>query len=221
MKFSYPDIKKVFDTDEGINCLIIENQHLFYDICIDISNQLEGEDGKAVVSIDDQPIDVSKNVELLMQFVPFNINKKALLTRLCSVTERIAVSPEYYEMSMEQISGLEKFLIEITNQLTGSIVFSKMTINNLIKSAGLEFEEDYSSLAEALIDYMELVRQYDKEKLFFLVNLRSYISDEECELFFDTVRRKDLKIMLIESSEHTLLGNEKRYIIDGELCEIS
>lgn len=222
MKFVYPEIQRVFDTDnEEINCLVIENQSLFYRLCLDIYKQIDGNDGEATVSIKDIPVDMSKNVEFLVNFTPFTINKKTLLTKLNAVAEKIAISPEFYEETMTEMSQLEKYLINLTNELCGNVIYQKFSTSSIIKAVGLQFEEEYDSLCEKIIDYMDLVRQYDRDKLFIFINLRSYISDDDCRLFFDTVKRKMHNILMIDNSEHLLIDGEKRYIIDKDLCEIS
>ena len=104
--------------------------------------------------------------------------------------------------------------------MTGNVEFTKITVENLIKNVGAEFDDSYDSLSEKLIDYFELVREYDKDKIFLLVNLRSVVKDEELELLLETSLARNYQLLLIDSSEHKLLANEKRYIIDENLCEI-
>ena len=67
---------------------------------------------------------------------------------------------------------------------------------------------------------MELVTEFERKKLFVLYNLRSLISDKEAELFLDTVLRHGYNVIMLDSSEHTRLPHEQRYIVDRSLCEI-
>ncbi len=222
MKFAYPEIQRVFETEEdSIHCIVIENQELLYRICTDVFQQINGFEGDVIVSIKDKPVDLNKNVELLTQFVPFDINRRTLLSKLTASAEKIAVSPEMHEKTMMEMAHFENYLLNIINELPGNVEFAKFTVSSLLKATGLQFEEEYTSLGEKLIDYMELTRTYDRDKLFVLVNLRSYIADRECELFLETVKRKMLHVIMIDNIEHTLLARENRYIIDQDLCEIS
>ena len=66
---------------------------------------------------------------------------------------------------------------------------------------------------------MELIRELDSDKLFIFVGLRSYITDEEAESLFDTAIKHRYKIFLIDSSEYNIMKNEKRTVIDKDLCE--
>lgn len=221
MKIKFHGISEVFDTDnELINSIVIENQSLLTDICMDIYNQTSGLEGKTVVSDNDKPLDMGKHVEILMQFIPFDLNKKSLLNKIISRAETIANEPDYYESTVAEMAGLENYLWKIVENMEGNIFFSKLSIASIIKAVGMEFEEDYKSLGEKIIDYMELVREYDRDKLFIFVNLRSYIEDNEFIEFLDTISRKQFHAIIIESCERTLCSKEKRFIVDCDYCEI-
>lgn len=84
----------------------------------------------------------------------------------------------------------------------------------------MEFEDDYKSIGEKVIDYMELVREYDRNKLFILVNIRSFIDDMEFEKLLDTILRKQLDVIIFENCEKAICVNEHRFIVDNDLCEI-
>lgn len=222
MKLLLSGISHVFDCSapEKINCIIIENQNLLYDILCDIVGQLDGNEGNSVLSEDNNVIPMNKNLEMLSQFVPFEINKKNLLSKLQGKILQLALEDVNYATTMELMSAIEKYCIELSMNMTGNVEFTKITVENLIKNVGAEFDDNYSNLSEKLIDYFELVREYDKDKVFVLVNLRSVVKDEELDLLLETSLARKYQLLLIDSSEHKLLSNEKRHIIDENLCEI-
>ena len=221
MKFYYTRIDEVFNIcHDYINEIIIENQGLFSDICEDIYQQIEGNDGQSIVSIDNVPIDIRKNVELITQFVPFELNKKGLLNKVISRAEKMAIEPDYYEITMTELANIEKFMWKITENMGGNFVYSKLSIGNVIKSLGIEFEDDEKNLCEKILDYMELVKEYDNDKLFVFVNLRSYISDNDCIRLYDTILRKQFNTLMIENCEHEVCPTEKRIIVDKDNCVI-
>ncbi len=221
MKFVYPGINQVFNTEiDRVNTIVVENQKLLTKMISDIVGQIDGYDGDAVVSKEEKAIPIEKNVEGLTDFFPFKINKKMLLTRAATSLVNQAIENEY-EKTMAILAEVESFLLKQSVNLAGDIYFQKITLDALVKAFGLGFNEDYESLGEKIIDYFELVREYDKEKLFILLNFRSFIDDEEAELFFDTILRHKYHVLTIENCEHVHLSNEKCYIIDSDLCEIS
>ena len=221
MKFVYPEINHAFDTNiDKVNSLVIENQQLFSEIIADIRNQIDGFDGKGVLSENDKIITFQKNAELLVQFIPFDLNQKTLVSKASSALEQIAVSGEYFQETAEILSKIEAYLLEISSNLSCDCNFSKISAGSMIKASGFEFKEDYDNLCEKIIDYFELVTEFDRKKLFFTINLRSYVSDKEMELFIETVIQHGYNLLMIESGEHPLLKSEQRYIIDSALCEI-
>lgn len=80
-----------------------------------------------------------------------------------------------------------------------------MSIESLIKATGPEIADDYDSLSEKLIDYFELVKEYDRNKLFVLLNLRSFLAIEELQTFINEVLMRNIQILLIDSREYPLL----------------
>lgn len=222
MKFVYPEIDKVFKiVNDYVNTLVIENQGLFCRIIEDLQNQINGIDGKSVLSVDDKILPINKNMEIFSQFIPFDINRKNLVTKICSAIENKAVSEELYYETSEIINGIEKYLIKLSFEIDCNLNFEKLGIASLVKASGLEIADDYDSLGEKIVDLMELIEKFDRKKLFVIINLRSYLSDEETARFIDTVLRHRLSVFMIESNDRPLLPRESRFIVDENLCEIS
>lgn len=134
--------------------------------------------------------------------------------------QKIAVDEQHYLKTQQLVGDWERYLMELSVGMVGNLNFPKVLADTLVKSAGIEFDDTYDSLAEKIIDYFELVQEYDKRKLFILVNLRSYLSDEEMNIFMQDVLTRNIQVLLLESSERTVLQNEKRYIVDADLCVI-
>ena len=222
MKLVYPEIDCVFDTGCGIiNTLIIENQNLMCSLINDIQNQLSGLDGKTVLSENDIILPIDKKLELLDRFIPFDMNGKALISKIAADLEKKAVSDEWYQRTSELLSHMESLLSNIAFDYSCSIEFTKIGIGSLIKASGIEICDDYDSLGEKIIDYFELIHEFIGKKLFVTVNLRSYISDRETELFMQTALDHEFNIIMIENCEHKRLQQEKRLIVDADLCLIS
>lgn len=221
MKFVYPDIDHVFDTaGDKINTLIIENPNLFVRLLSDIRGQLDGEDGKSVLSDANNMLSIGKYAELLTEFVPFRLNTKPLLSKIGAAFEKRAAEEEHYLQSLELLSEIEKFFYNLSQDFCVDVGFAKIGIPSLIKAAGIEINEEYPSLAEKILDYFELVTEFDSKKLFITVNLRNYLCDEETEKMLDSSLQHGYYILMIEGCEHTRLRNERRYIVDPSLCEI-
>lgn len=221
MKFVFPEISSVFDTQNNyVNTIIIENPLFLFRVISEINSQINGNDGVCVISNNNKELPFDKNVELLTQFIPFELNKKPLQSKLNSSLEKLSVQDDYYINTMELISKLENWLYQISQNLNCDLSFDRASVSSIIKAMSPSFKEDYDSLAEKIIDYFELIHEFDREKLFITLNLRDFIDDNDCRYFLDTIIKHQYNLIMIESHEHTHLDNEKRLIIDKDLCEI-
>lgn len=72
--------------------------------------------------------------------------------------------------------------------------------------------------AEKLIDYMELVREFDRDKLFVTVNMRGFFVDAEMAAFMETVVSHGYHLLMLESRAYDILPLENRITIDEDLC---
>lgn len=69
---------------------------------------------------------------------------------------------------------------------SAEIYCAKLNISATIKAVGISVTEEYAEPLERYLDYMELMREYYRDKVFIFVNIRSYFSDEEMLRIMDT-----------------------------------
>lgn len=220
MKLVYPEIDTIFDFNCGFfPAAVIENRGLFYRFVDDLQRQCCGDDGSSVLSEDDTPVSIAGNLELITQFFPFEINRKTLLNKVLARLEKHAVAPEFYERSQQLLSNLEKMIYDLAFQYDLELEISKLSIGALLKSSGIMLKEDYSSLAEKLLVYIDLMCSNGIASVFVLVNLCSLLDDKTMELFTDSCCQKEYKILLIDNKEYNKLPRENRFVIDADLCE--
>ena len=220
MILAHPQINSIIEfSDENVNTLVIENPHFFMQFLQDVQLQIDGEEGAVVISEDNQPLNFAKDVELIDSFLSFQLNRKPLLNRILSVMEKCAVSESFYLQTADILQRISNYVEDMAFSFGCDIVCGKCSAASVIKAVGIELQDDYDNPLERIIDYMELVREFDREKLFVMVNMRSFFADHEMQLFIDTVLAHGLRILLVDGSEKTRLPAEKRLVIDNDLCE--
>lgn len=220
MKFAYKDMGHVLTFEPGyVNELVVENKNMFFGMANSITVQTEGQHGNAVLSLKDKPVELSRYADVTVQFAPFQINRKSLLTKLCTSLEQKAVSEEHYKSTIEILNGIDRFVQIITEEYPFEIECPKTSIGAILRAVSPMVAEDEINALEKIIDYMELVRTLDKERLFIMINMRTYFTDTDMEEFIKCAVSRDLKILLLESSSHKKLANTRRYVIDSDLCE--
>jgi len=221
MMFVYENIDTVFRMDEGyVNELIIENKAFLRSFIENLTVQTQGGRGKGVLSIKDTPVDMARYAELLTTFVPFDINQKSLLTKICQAMEKQAMLPERFADTTELLQKIEMYADELAFDFPCELIYTKLSMGGIFKALGIEIATHQTSSLELLFDYMSLVREFDKDKLFVTIHLRSYFSDDEVTAFIQTVLGHDMKLLMIESFAQDLLPRTKQCIIDEDLCEI-
>lgn len=220
MRFVYPLITEEFETDRGyFNTIVVENQPFLCEIIEDLCNQKNGDEGKAVVSENNVPLSISKNVEIIDRFIPFELNTKPIISGICSVLESCAYNEINYSRTNEILAELERYLYDISMDVPCSVCFDAITISSIIKHSGVGIDIKGAGIAEKLCEYMELVTELDRKKLFFVINLRSFINDMDMQNFIQTVLMHGYHVIAIENHSYSKLINEKRIIIDSDMCE--
>ena len=220
MKLVYNNMGHILRFGEGyVNELIIENKKMFFDIVDSMHRQADGLRGDCVMSISDCPVEFSKYADLTVQFAPFQINRKSLLTKLYTALEKKAQTPEVYSKTGELLGELERYILGLSEDLPFEISCRKLAVGPIVRALTPEIEENDKSPIERVFAYMELVRELDRDKLFIMVNMRSYFSDKEMEKFTESVSLHDFKVLLLESYEAPKLNHTKRFVVDTDLCE--
>lgn len=221
MKLVYESMGHILKFGEGyVSELIVENKKLFFEMVNDALAQVDGAKGGFVLSINDQPVEFSKNADVTVQLAPFKLNKKSLLTKLYSALEERSTVAELYAKTAELLCSLEAFIYELAEELPFEVECKKVAIGPVIRALSPEFEEEDKSALEKIFDYMELVRELDRDRIFIMVNMRTYFSDSEMEQFTKSAVLHDFNVLLLESVSFPPIANTKRYIIDEDLCEI-
>lgn len=91
---------------------------------------------------------------------------------------------------------------------------------SLLKLAGAQIELSGESLLEDLLTYMDLTAEMEREKIFCLLNLHCYFSVEELDAFFHSVALQQHRLLVFEGSEYPCMHEEKKIVIDKDLCQI-
>ena len=220
MKIAYKTMNTVLEIEpDRISSLIVEEPSFFYQLLQDFKWTLQGEDRGVIFSKQDKPVIPSKAVVFMSDFIDFTLNQKVLLTKIINELEQIAQKAPYYERIQQLVAQLEGEILELTLQFPCELSCEKLNIQNVLKAAGIKIEDDYETLAERILAFMDLEREFEGKELFVLVNLRCLISNEEMQKFAETALTREHLILLIDNKEYPKLSGENRTIIDSDLCE--
>ena len=220
MILAHPQLDTVLDF-EGlyVNSLVVEHPGFYRSLLQDLYGQLEGTPGKLVLSERGDILPIGKWVELVDNCIHFELDRKPLLNKVCSAMERTAMSDEVFLETTELLGRLESYVDRLSFELPGDIVCEKCTVAGLLKGLGIRFRDEYDDPLERLADLMELVREYDRDKLFVIVGLRGFFGDQEVESFLKTALAHGYRVLMMDQVARKTLSCEKRLTIDNDLCE--
>ena len=222
MRFVYPEWSEPVIWGSRIPTVVIENQLAFRNFLCEVYAAAEGGVSKCVLSKEDKILDAAKHMEIISEFVCFDINKKPLLNKIIGTIENVALNGENYLKAQKLLADIENLVDEWSFDYSCDIVATKLSIPNVLKAIGLELKNDYSGHSgeiEKIIDYMDLVREFDRDKVFVFVNMRAFFADDDVAAFFKTCLSHEYKVLMIESQSHPFMTEEKRITIDMDLCE--
>lgn len=220
MILCHPQIDTLIDfSAEGIPSLVIEEPSFFCSVLMDLYAQKDGEEGVMILSEEGETLPIYTWVEIIDNPLRFELNRKPLLNRIASAMEKNAQSGELFLKTTAILQQLEQYIEELAFPLECDIVCERCSVGGLIKGVGIALRDEYDSPLERLIDYMELVREFDRDKLFAVINLRSFFSDGDVESFLDTVSAHGYRVLLMDCLDRKKLPQERRITIDNDLCE--
>lgn len=221
MKIAYKNFSTIIETSpQSVTGIIIENPLMLYSFLSDVRETMEDHAEHIVLSSDNITLDFSKNVELLTDFIRFDLNQKALLSKIMVSIDKISESENFYNQSHQILSLIENHIMEMTIDFPCELAYEKIDMISIIKAMGISLVEDYFCLEEKILAYMDLVRDFLNKKLFILVNCRGFIPGHRMQSFVDTALKREHEILFVDNASYPKLLQEQRLIIDDDLCEI-
>lgn len=221
IRLAHPKLSTVFEFRENlVNSLVVEAPTFFRELLTELMSQAETEIGTFVLSEEYTPLKFIKHAEVIHHLIPFDPNRKSLLTKLYSNLEQKGKDGTNYRQTQTLLAQIEQYLLELSLELPGDIILEKVSLIGLIRSVGVRIADDPENPLGQLLDYMELVRELEGEKVFFLINLRCYYSFEELQRFTREALTRKMRLLLIDAIDGPRLPNEYRWLVDADLCEI-
>ena len=221
MRIAYPAFDEAIELCENkISVIVIENQDLFVRFQEEMDKQLSGLDGSIVISEGDKEYPVAKTIDIISSFVPFEICTKANLNRVVKGLSKNAYDEEMLSLTMDIQTAIMRYIGRLCDVVDIPIAFDEPSIDGLLKTVNLAVDVKCDTLEEKILEYMHVKREVEGERVFILVNLRSYIPDKRLEKLYETIIVSKYRVILLESMQRERLNYEKYHIIDSDLCVI-
>lgn len=224
MKLVHPELSFCIDydnTESLIKVCVIESPVRWRELQKEMIAQYTEGTGNWVLSEDDKELKFNKAVEMIFNPLQLEENQRKIISVFLKSFADKAVSEEHWRDGQELNSNIQMFFAKLEMEYSFSYhIDPEVDFVALSKAMGLQIEADYTSDLDRLVQYCIMVKELLHPRLFVFWNLRSYFLEEEIEMFYEEVRRREWKVLLMERFLSQKLDGEKCYIIDKDNCEI-
>lgn len=217
MMLSCPFTEKPISFDgKTINVLIVENPVVLRNTITSFRN-----DGNPfVLSEEFKPIEWTKNAEFIDNVFDIDFFSKSLSSKIN--TEAFKIIENYPEETAELLNHINLWGSIISSQFDFNADFSVLEDSErIIKMLNFSVHTEDLSLPEMILEYMNICRKFFKKNLFVFLNLKSYLTIEEQQLFYKSAVYEKFNLLLVENYQHeSIISCEKTVIVDKDLCVI-
>ncbi|MCF0147545.1 MAG: type II-A CRISPR-associated protein Csn2 [Clostridium sp.] len=223
MKLVHPDFFFQIELSESkvIN-IIIESPDIFESMINELHNQIIGNEGQWVLSKNNTPIEIKRYSEIILNPFNIDINNKRILGKLYDDIKNNTTKTDLYIRWTElypKVSEVVDYLIE---DFDYNLEYDdEIEIKEFLKLMNLKFNIESTNSLEKIIDYMNLHSSILGTKVFILVNVHSFYTQEKLKYLYEQAFYKKYHLLLLECKvPDTLEVLEERYIIDKDGCVI-
>lgn len=206
--------------ENQINVLVIEDPKLFTGILRDVWNQVNGGDGRLLLSENGKEVGFGKTVEVVFNPFQLDINNRKMVSALYKDLSEAAKDSMLIETAELNADFLRYFdgLIEIYPY---PVTYDdQIEVSELFKAFKVRFDDSSDSLAEFVMNYFRMVSQVLGVRLFVFVGVKQYFSREELSFLYQSLFYEKIFLLDIESEQKDILKEEKTVTIDKDQCII-
>ncbi len=222
MKLVHSDMERQLIWTEQKECeWIIESPILFSSYVRELCTQIDGKEGKFVLSRSEEILDISKNVDIIINPLSLNINDKKFLNKIYNELSIAAYEEDTYLKTQEILCNLKAYFWELEQKNSFILdMDDEVDIQSIFKTLGVHISESEEDFFENLNTYIKVASNLLKRKLIIFINIRSYITNEQLNELLNNVIYNEIRVLFIENIQRSCPNRIKQYIIDDTGCEI-
>lgn len=220
MKICHFDFSKPIELKCGSAVLVAENPNKFLQYCQDFISQQSGGDGSFIVDDDGKTLSFKKFGSIVFDLLNLSLNDKKIITGVYDRIEKIAsenYALDYSDIKSRILSFIDMISIDSPLQIEYNADFCLQDVLKAIKVQPCE--EDRSFVCK-VADYLDATADFLGTRIFVLVNLRTFVNDEDFSMLLTHISHSNYAVLFLERVQYDRVKNESVRIIDNDLCEI-
>lgn len=204
-----------------INTLVIEDRKYFTLFLREIIDNINKESETLDLIEDYKKLDFSKSTEVIFDLFNLDANGASLLKKLYTELEKDLNSEDMYKKKIELESSLSNFIDDLVYRSRFSLSYGEINYSSLFKSFTVGFDYDKGSTIESLIEYLKVSSDLLNKKLFIIINLDSFLTDDDLIELANFLCYNEIKVLGLQNSITRELNScDNLRIVDKDLCEI-
>lgn len=207
-------------SEEGVLNIVCENRTAFEVMVADLIGEISGGDGAWILSDSEEESSLSKYADIIINPFAISCNDRKILNTVYKELHVITdqVYPELYaEANSKMLELIDAIVIDVPYALEYEPC---VEVEGIFKQYNIRFDEEFTSLAEKVINYIKTTSQVLRKKVFILVNIKAYLEDSDIQQIYKESMYSKVFLVLLESKDNTKLSEEKKVLIDSDLCII-
>lgn len=223
MKLVHPDYSFQIEFTEGnATELIIEEPHLFSDFIYELIQQLDGNEGRFVLAHENELIKLSQRIDCVINPFGLDINQKKVINKLYQLIKEEVMCSEL----MIQLGDAYGVLVDMMNRIQEYIDYplsfkDEVDVVALLKYMDVKLVNIEGDLVEQIIDYSKFLHQLLRQDIMILVNIQSYLQEQEIQALLKHSAYEKVHFLFIENVDRELIREGiRRIVVDKDRCEI-
>ena len=206
--------------ENKVDMLVLENAAIMSEIVEDLYKQTLGGEGSFILSVEGKELKFEKHFALIINPFAVNFNDKKIINKLFS---ELAFVGNEFVVEKTQINSK---MIQLLENIIDNVQYDNLSYNldfdwnNLFKLYDVKINNEFDALLEKMIEYIKVLSELCSVKVVCMVNIKSFLQDDEIERLYEMAFYYKIQLLLIESSEKKSILGENIYIIDNDGCLI-
>lgn len=200
--------------------IVVENQRYFRDFVKDFYFHDESGSGISLVE-DGKGLKFKDDVDIIINPLKLDFGSRKVVTNLLKVLVSASISESFYESTNKLKTKIIKYLSDVisSEQFGFEVEADDFSLDQIAKAVNFHVVGDEDDFVELITNYLEMMRELAKTRMFVFIALRSFIDNAELARLRDNVFARDLNVLLVEDQTRDKIDGVLRMTIDEDLCD--
>lgn len=210
----------VWDDSVHVRELIIENPKYFRDFVKDFYFHNDDGSGVSLTEVG-KSLKFSEEVDVIINPLKLDFGNRKAMTNLLKILVRTSLSEDFYFETNELKTKIVRFLNSVidSENFRFEVGADDFSLDQIAKAINFHVVDDEDDFVELLTDYLEMMRELARTKLFVFIALRSFLSDAELCRFCRNIADREINVLLVEDQTRSKIEAISRMTVDGDLCD--